>query len=217
MNELKLNSQNNFKSKENDLSLCFIPKHILCDKKLNSTEKLLYGRFNSLWRQGKPCYLSNNTLSKEFGLSSRTISKSINTMVRRGYIFTHVSDEYANTTRYIFEFYSFIESKGYLKKIENRKKFKELELKRYIVNTLIDMQMELNGYDFKDEKQLDDFIKHTHLLNDFEKHTKELETLKQVRDYVISCAQKISKRPNNLEECLSVEHDYLIEDYLTLE
>lgn len=55
--------------------------HILKDSRLNSNDKIIYSYINNLNETNDLCYISNNKLSEELGISTKTIQSSINKMV----------------------------------------------------------------------------------------------------------------------------------------
>lgn len=55
--------------------------YILKDSRLNSNDKIIYSYINNLNETNDLCYISNNKLSEELGISKKTIQTSINKMI----------------------------------------------------------------------------------------------------------------------------------------
>ena len=64
-----------------------VPTHLLADREVSATAKLLYGVIDSFQRKSGVCYASNDRLSEEMGgCTSRTITKCIGELRDGGYI-----------------------------------------------------------------------------------------------------------------------------------
>ncbi len=59
---------------------------IVKSKKINSTEKLVYGVITSLANNKGYCYASNEYIAKKVNLSKRSISKAISDLKKANYI-----------------------------------------------------------------------------------------------------------------------------------
>lgn len=59
---------------------------IVKSKKINSTDKLVYGVIKALASNKGYCYASNDYISKRVNLSKRTITKSIGNLRKENYI-----------------------------------------------------------------------------------------------------------------------------------
>lgn len=63
-----------------------VPKTILVDERLNSTEKIIMGIIYSLSLKNRECYASNSYFAKKLKVSNRTITSSISNLKNAGYI-----------------------------------------------------------------------------------------------------------------------------------
>jgi SOS-response transcriptional repressor LexA len=69
-----------------------VPTHLLADREVSATAKLLYGVIDSFQRKSGVCYASNDRLAEEIaGCSPRTISRAVAELSKAGYI--EVDDE----------------------------------------------------------------------------------------------------------------------------
>ena len=69
-----------------------VPTHLLQDRNVSATAKLLYGVIDSFQKKSGVCYASNDRLSEEIaGCSIRTISRAVAELKEAGYI--EISDE----------------------------------------------------------------------------------------------------------------------------
>jgi len=66
---------------------------IVKSKKINSTEKLVYGVITSLANNKGYCYASNEYIANKINLSKRSISKAISDLKKANYIRVE-NDEY---------------------------------------------------------------------------------------------------------------------------
>lgn len=65
-----------------------LPSEIRYDKALSHLEKLIYAEIGSLSNKEGYCYASNKYFSDHFGNTERTVSRAINKLSNKGYIFT---------------------------------------------------------------------------------------------------------------------------------
>ena len=64
-----------------------VPTHLLADREVSATAKLLYGVIDSFQRKSGVCYASNERLAEEIaGCSARTISRALSELKNGGYI-----------------------------------------------------------------------------------------------------------------------------------
>ena len=64
-----------------------VPVHLLSDREVSATAKLLYGVIDSFQKKSGVCYASNDRLSEEIaGCSARTISRCVAELKDAGYI-----------------------------------------------------------------------------------------------------------------------------------
>lgn len=64
-----------------------IPVHLLSDREVSATAKLLYGVIDSFQKKSGICYASNDRLAEELaGCTPRTISKCVSELKNAGYI-----------------------------------------------------------------------------------------------------------------------------------
>lgn len=64
-----------------------VPMHLLSDREVSATAKLLYGVIDSFQKKSGVCYASNSRLAEEIaGCSERTISRSVGELKSAGYI-----------------------------------------------------------------------------------------------------------------------------------
>lgn len=69
-----------------------VPTHLLADREVSATAKLLYGVIDSFQRKSGVCYASNDRLAEEIaGCSPRTISRAVAELSKAGYI--EIDDE----------------------------------------------------------------------------------------------------------------------------
>ena len=63
-----------------------VPYSILKSRELNTTEKLILSLVISFIKNGDKCYASNNFLADLFNTSERTISKTIRSLIEKGFL-----------------------------------------------------------------------------------------------------------------------------------
>lgn len=63
----------------------WVDSHILNDKRLSSTDKLMYGLIRSFANKGS-CWASNKTMGDLIGLSSSVVSRSVSRLKKLEYI-----------------------------------------------------------------------------------------------------------------------------------
>jgi biotin operon repressor len=64
-----------------------VPTHLLVDREVSATAKLLYGVIDSFQKKSGVCYASNDRLAEELaGCTPRTISKCVSELKNGGYI-----------------------------------------------------------------------------------------------------------------------------------
>lgn len=71
------------------------------NKKLSSTEKILYAEIEGLYKKQKRCWATNSYFARKFDLSSKTISRCISNLEKLGYIIIQI-DKAAGNKRSIF-------------------------------------------------------------------------------------------------------------------
>lgn len=70
----------------------WIPREIDEDKNLTLTEKHLLAKIEAFAKKGQGCFASNQTLAEKCHCSPRTISRSVQKLIRGGYIVVHDFD-----------------------------------------------------------------------------------------------------------------------------
>lgn len=80
-----------------------IPADVRYDKRLNSSEKLLYGEITCLTNDTGVCWAQNSYFSELYGVSIRTVSRWLQTLSDNGYISVdlHTTETGAIINRYI--------------------------------------------------------------------------------------------------------------------
>lgn len=83
-----------------------IPATVRYDDFLAPNAKLLYGEITSLCNDSGFCYATNNYFADLYRVSKQSISKWINQLINRGYIFSKI--EYADNSKEIKKRYLYI-------------------------------------------------------------------------------------------------------------
>lgn len=78
-----------------------IPANVRYDKELTPTARLLYGEITALCNEKGYCWASNNYFAELYGVSTKSVSKWINQLVKKGYIYSKMT--YKDNTKAIEE------------------------------------------------------------------------------------------------------------------
>lgn len=74
-----------------------IPSYVMSSKELNSTDKCVYGVIYTMLNTTRKCFMSNERIGNDIGLSKKTVSKTITKLVRAGLL--NVRLTYKNGTK----------------------------------------------------------------------------------------------------------------------
>jgi hypothetical protein len=66
------------------------------DKRLSSTEKIMYSEIGGLHKKHKVCWATNAHFAKKFGLTTKTISRCITHLAELGYIRVEINQDEGN-------------------------------------------------------------------------------------------------------------------------
>ena len=68
----------------------WIPIEILTDEKLSDKEKIIYAIILYLSKENNYCYLTNKTISELLNVSITQVSKLVNSLKKKGYIYIEI-------------------------------------------------------------------------------------------------------------------------------
>ena len=92
-----------------DSTYLIIPEKIIKDNTLTASDKLIFGKIYSLTKQEKYCWASNQYLADYFNVTASHISKSINRLKNRNYLYIDLDmSQKNNTKRKIYIYYDSI-------------------------------------------------------------------------------------------------------------
>jgi len=80
---------------------CVVPWHILNDKRINATTKLIYAEITALSNKEGYCWASNGHFAKIFGITDNRVSKLISDLKNKEYVYIEI-DKKAGNKRYIW-------------------------------------------------------------------------------------------------------------------
>lgn len=72
--------------KEMDVPFIMVPENVLRDERLNSTEKLIFGKLNSLSAKKGFSFATNEYMAANLVTNMRTISNGVSRLRQLGYI-----------------------------------------------------------------------------------------------------------------------------------
>lgn len=75
-----------------------IPETVLCDDRLSSSEKLMYGEILALSRKHGFCFASNQYFSDKYNVSKVTVSNWVQELIEYGYVKADYSKDETNKT-----------------------------------------------------------------------------------------------------------------------
>lgn len=76
----------------------WIPKEIWLDSSLSANEKVLYAEIDSFTSNDMACYISNEYIANLLGISETNASKTLNSIIKKGYV---VVEKFDGRKRYI--------------------------------------------------------------------------------------------------------------------
>ena len=80
---------------------CVVPWHILNDKKISATAKLIYAEITALSNKEGYCWASNGHFAKIFGITDNRVSKLISDLKKKKYVYIEI-DKKAGNKRFIW-------------------------------------------------------------------------------------------------------------------